>query len=57
MLDRCVVDTSCLTVLDKVALLPLLCELYEKVYVPKSVAFIISVYDFNSKGNIALKKL
>ena len=37
MPDKCVVDTSCLIVLDKVALLPLLCELYEKVYVTRSV--------------------
>lgn len=46
MPDRCVVDTSCLIVLDKAALLPLLCELYEKVCVPKSVIVEFGVSPF-----------
>ncbi len=37
MPERCVVDTSCLIVLDKVGLLSLLCKLYEKVYIPQGV--------------------
>lgn len=37
MSERCVVDTSCLIVLDKVGLLSLLCKLYEKGYIPQGV--------------------
>ncbi|MBO8151783.1 MAG: DUF3368 domain-containing protein [Candidatus Neomarinimicrobiota bacterium] len=37
MPEGCVVDTSCLIVLDKVGLLSLLCEVYKVIYLPKSV--------------------
>lgn len=37
MAEVCVVDTSCLIVLDKVGLLFLLCEVYKDIYLPKSV--------------------
>ncbi len=37
MPDKCVVDTSCLIVLDKIELLPILCKLYGKVHIPKGV--------------------
>jgi predicted nucleic acid-binding protein len=52
MPDRCVVDTSCLIVLDKAALLPLLCELYEKVYVLKSVIVEFGVSPFISCAEV-----
>lgn len=38
MPDECVVDTSCLIVLDKIELLYLLCQLYKRVYIPEGVA-------------------
>jgi len=37
MPEECVVDTSCLIVLNRVGLLSLLCEVYEKVYLARSV--------------------
>ena len=37
MPEECVVDTSCLIVLDKIGLMSLLCRLYEKVYIPRGV--------------------
>ena len=37
-MPECVVDTSCLIVLDKLELLAILCQLYDRVYVPKGVA-------------------
>ena len=37
MPDACVVDTSCLIVLDKVGLLTLLCAVYKNIYIPGGV--------------------
>ena len=37
MPEGCIVDTSCLIVLDKIGLMSLLCRLYEKVYISKGV--------------------
>ena len=37
MPEVCVVDASCLIVLDKVGLSSLLCEVYKNIYLPKSV--------------------
>lgn len=37
MPEACVVDTSCLIVLDKLGLLSLLCEVYKNIFLAKSV--------------------
>lgn len=37
-MPECVVDTSCLIVLDKLELLTILCELYDRVCITKGVA-------------------
>lgn len=37
MPEVCVVDTSCLIVLDKAGLLSILCKVYKNIYLPKSV--------------------